>query len=276
MFLIVLTPLAACSRDALPSTAAPVTDAPTSMPEEEYQNEPLEQGLPTVDISVDGSTVVIRGDMDIDFYERFLDAVRGKEDTIRTVHIDSGGGVTTEGIKLGEWMFERKVDVVVENLCFSSCANYVFTAGKNKTIKSDSIVGWHGSEQQDEYIARSMGLSVEEYAAQVCDEEFTEPGETPSDSERKACVDELVTQQPMMIKKEQAFLSKIGVNADALLYGLLPGQIEEYGKSSVQGWTFSIEDMAKFGIDNIVYEGAGEYPNEQALQKYEVIVFQTP
>ena len=60
---------------------------------------------------------------------------------------------------IGEWVFDHQLDVIVDELCFSSCANYIFTAGKNKIIGKDAIVGWHGSEQQDLFIAAGHGVS---------------------------------------------------------------------------------------------------------------------
>ncbi len=40
-------------------------------------------------------------------------------------------------------------------MCFSSCANYVFTSAANKYIREDSLVGWHGSESQYEILAKT-------------------------------------------------------------------------------------------------------------------------
>ena len=64
---------------------------------------------------------------------------------------------------IGEWIFDHEIDVIVDEICFSSCANYIFTAGKNKIIEKDAIVGWHGSEQQDPFIAAGYGISMEEH-----------------------------------------------------------------------------------------------------------------
>ena len=50
---------------------------------------------------------------------------------------------------IGHWIYDRNMDAVVDDLCFSFCANYIFTSGRNKVIREDSIVGWHGSPQQN-------------------------------------------------------------------------------------------------------------------------------
>ena len=79
---------------------------------------------------------------------------------VATRRVDSDGDVIGEGMKLGHWIFDHNVDVPVDGLRFSSCANYVFTAGRIKTLMAGSIVGWHGSERQDEHIARGLSPTV--------------------------------------------------------------------------------------------------------------------
>ena len=227
-------------------------------------------------LSIEGSTVVMDGGLDIGFHERFLDVVRGREDEITTLRVNSGGGVTDEGIKLGHWIFDHDVDVVVDQLCFSSCANYLFTAARNKTIMADSIVGWHGSEQQDEHIARGLGITVEELLGRQYDESAAEWGETPSPEGRRSFVEQVLAERPAAVGEERAFLEKIGVSADALVYGFLPDQFQDYYNNAppeIDGWTFSIEDMASFGMDNVIYAGDGDYPSERAKAQYGVMVF---
>ena len=202
---------------------APIQARGPTAPESIEAPDPLEEPPPAT-LSIEGSTVVIVGPLDIGFYERFLSAVRDREDEITTLRINSGGGITDEGIKLGAWMAERNIDVVVDQLCFSSCANYIFTAGRNKTIMADSIVGWHGSEQQDEHIARGLGITVEELHAREYDEHASEWGETPTQEGRENFVEVVLSGRPAAVREEQAFLDKIGVSVDALVYGFLPDQ----------------------------------------------------
>ena len=259
------------------STAAPA-QAPEPTNESTEGPSPLEQA-PQATFAIAGSTVVVEGDMDIGFYERFLAVVRGREDEITTLRVNSGGGVTDEGRKLGAWIFARNVDVVVDGLCFSSCANYIFTAGRNKTILAGSIVGWHGSEQQDEHIARGLGITVAELLAKEYDRSAAEWGETPSPEGRKQFVQAVLSSRPTAVAEEQAFLEKISVSVDALVYGFLPDQFEDYyvnAPDHIDGWTFSIADMARFGIDNVTYAGEGDYPSERAKTEYGVIVFKVP
>ena len=259
--------------------ATPVpADAPSSTdePAEGYGYR-LDDEL--AEIAVDGSTLAYTGTINARSYDLFLSVVEGRGAGITTFRIESGGGDTEYGLKLGSWILDRGLDVVVQNLCFSSCANYVFTAGSNKTILADSIVGWHGSEQQDEIVTRALGLSMDEHLGQVYDQNAASWGEAPSEAGRREFITSMRARNERAVKEEREFLDRIGVSSDALLYGLLPARFDAYylredpALADAVGWTFSTEDMAAFGIGNVTYEGAGEYPSDLAQQRYGVVLF---
>ncbi len=210
-------------------------------------------------------------------YRDFLLAIRGKEDQITTIRVNSPGGVTDEGILIGQWIFEHGIDVIVEELCFSSCANYIFTAGKNKIIENDAIVGWHGSEQQDPFIAAGYGISMAELYARQFDE-MKQWGETLPGETKEDFVASMLEKDADDYDKEPRFLDRIGVNLYIMVYGLLPDRFDYYVNEQTEfgGWTFSIEDMAKFGVQNVTYSGDGSYPSENALRNFPVAVFEVP
>lgn len=60
----------------------------------------------------------------------------------------SPGGDVEAGIELGTWVKARGLDVTVRTLCMSSCANYVFVAGKRKIVEPGALVIWHGSMEE--------------------------------------------------------------------------------------------------------------------------------
>ena len=274
----ILTPTVAptpTSTPALTSTPIP-TEAPepTPTPDEDgiiwfdYEENPAT-------ISVEGSTIVFEGDIESSTYRDFLFAVRGKEDQITAIRINSPGGITDQGIMIGEWIFDHEIDVIVEELCFSSCANYIFTAGKNKIIEKDAIVGWHGSEQQDPFLAAGYGISMAELYARQFDE-MKEWGETLPGEAKEDFVATLLEAEAD--GKEQRFLDAIGVNLYLMVYGMLPDQFDYYMNKQTEygGWTFTIDDMAKFGVYNVTYAGDGSYPSKKALQNFPVAVFEVP
>ncbi len=267
-----------------PTSTSTPPPSPTAIPTETPKPTPTpyEEGInwyvpnPAI-ITVEGSTIIFEGDIEFSTYRDFLVAVRGKEDQITTIRMNSPGGITDQGIMIGEWIFEHGIDVIVDEACFSSCANYIFTAGKNKIIGKDAIVGWHGSDQQDPFIAAGYGISIPELYARDYDE-MKEWGETPTGETKEGFVASILAMDAEGDDGEQRFLDTIGVNLYLMNYGFLPDQFDYYmiEQTEYGGWTFSIEDMAKFGVHNVTYEGEGTYPSEQALRNFPVAVFEVP
>lgn len=58
--------------------------------------------------------------------------------------LDSKGGDAEEGVLLANKLLPYQMTVIVDGFCASSCANYLFTAGKNKEIRR-GWVGYHGN-----------------------------------------------------------------------------------------------------------------------------------
>ncbi len=263
------------------STPAPTsTPIPTETPEPTPT--PDEDGIiwyepNSASITVEGSTIIFDGDIEDSTYSDFLIAVRGKEDQITAIRINSPGGITDHGIMIGEWVFDHQLDVIVDELCFSSCANYIFTAGKNKIIGKDAIVGWHGSEQQDLFIAAGHGISLEELYGRNYDE-MNEWGDIPAGETKERFVEHMMESDRYDQADEPAFLERVDVHLYLMVYGMLADQFDYYMNEQTEfgGWTFSIEDMAKFGVENVTYQGDGDYPSEKGLENFPVAVFEVP
>lgn len=67
--------------------------------------------------------------------------------------INSPGGDVMAGLVLGDWVRRHRIDVVVGGVCASSCANYVFPAGRRKTVRAGALVLWHGGAHQANFVA---------------------------------------------------------------------------------------------------------------------------
>jgi len=59
--------------------------------------------------------------------------------------ITSGGGLVDAALDLAEAVHARHLDVEVPSTCLSSCANYVFPAGRRKLLARPGAVRWHGT-----------------------------------------------------------------------------------------------------------------------------------
>ena len=234
-------------------------------------------------IAIDGSVARFAGVLNPASVERFFRELGPRRDQIDTLIINSAGGGVTSGRRIGDWVHKHGVTVVVNHLCFSSCANYIFTAAPRKIIRADALVGWHGSDQQYQYLAESRGITLDELIDEEVEAMFDRQEQIEA---REIDDDERARMRPSMrdtirritsgIRAEQKFLDRIGVSIEALVYGQMPGRYDRYTASGAYGWTFRIEDMARFGIDNVTYEGEGDYPSEFADPRRPVIVYDVP
>ncbi len=211
-------------------------------------------------VTVEGSSIVYSGDMHPEGYDTLvrLAAQGGLTELV----ISSLGGEVYWGMKIGEIVYKNGWDVRVRGLCFSSCANYIFPAGRNKVIESGGIVGWHGSARQSQFFAEQQGTSSRQ---QIIDSLFFALQEGAGDLTQEEINEAIVSNIALVetrIRLEAAYYENIGVNADISVYGFLPQHFAT--AAAAGGWTFTLADMAKFGLDGIVYEGSDAYPSDRA------------
>ncbi|WP_018624287.1 hypothetical protein [Kangiella aquimarina] len=136
--------------------------------------------------------------------------------------ISSLGGNAMEGLRLGNWVFDNKLDVIIDKVCASSCANYVFPAGKTKYLHKHSALIWHGNSYQEDI--NEHYLDGKQHAVKYREE-------------------------------ENAFNKKVNIHPMLAEYGhkefTFWNFLYRYFKETV-GYDYSISDMQKFGLTNIV------------------------
>lgn len=161
----------------------------------------------------------------------------GADPQVTTLMIESTGGEIVVGMDFGNWVVDRELDVVIDHACLSSCANYVFTAGRRKEILPGAVVAWHGS-------AKQPGLL--EQLHQLVEKDIASQGLSPRKQRyelkraRQANIEYLTS----AIYKQEKFFYRIGVDEYVTRIGN-----DKYG---VRGFFYlSVDDMAFFGIDNV-------------------------
>jgi len=156
-----------------------------------------------------------------------------REYKIDSLIIDSEGGNVGYGIELGNLVYNHHLDVKVENLCVSSCANYVFTAGKRKILEPGSLVVWHGSVIQKDF--NTIDFSEIE----------KEVGHEMNSGEREAFSKKYFNALNIIKKRQRDFFKKIATSQEVTIIG------QEMNCHCL--WTLMPSDMAKFGIKNVIY-----------------------
>ncbi len=222
-------------------------------------------------IRAEGDTVFYTGLIGPDSGGAFLASVESAAGLRRLV-INSGGGDTIAARIIGRWVAEHQLDVEVVGGCFSSCANYIFVAGRNKVINKNAFVGWHGSEFQYDAVAVS---TPQKTAAELLEEEVREAmaaaiadGEMPDEADVAEQVARLLASRA----EEAEFFRDIGIDIELTVYGHHPKNLPVIEASGKDGWTYSVADMARFGVTDVLYLGPGRYQDSTSVQKYLVVL----
>lgn len=169
------------------------------------------------------------GEISADNNRAFFETVDA--DSVQRLVITSGGGDVEAAIALARWVFARELDVEIPAYCFSSCANYVFPAGRNKIIREDAIVAWHGNYRHLKVTGQwrdDIALRMKKYA------------------EDRVTAERLVRKQvDRLVALEDAFFKDIGIDGYLCWVGKMPPY-------SVPDYYFlAPRDMARFGVDSI-------------------------
>jgi hypothetical protein len=174
----------------------------------------------------DGDVVVFDGYLNVQNGEKLIGELRALK--TRRVVFTSPGGLTEVGRRVGTELFDQGIDVEITGACDSSCANYIFPAGKRKFINRGGIVRWHGNSSQKDFRERVLcGRSISSFS-----------GETWSVSEATIAA----SKESQM--EDLAFYRHIGVDDYIARVGQEPDFLG-------RNFTVSIADMALFGIRNV-------------------------
>lgn len=202
-------------------------------------------------VQIAGTSAVYRGEMTEEGLAALKKLAQGQ--AIDTLLVDSAGGEIVVGMDFGYWVIERQLNVVVDGICLSSCANYVFAAGRKKSILHGSVVAWHGS-------ARQPGLldQMHEVAERNVKARKLPPGKEAEElvRARQANVDYLTG----AIVKQGEFFHRVGVDEYVTRIGN-----EVHGLPGF--YYLSVEDMARFGIRDVAAPEDYARMDLSALQK---------
>ena len=190
---------------------------------------------PNIRIERNGNTVTYRGSLT----EEGLTALRrmDNDSQVTALLVESTGGEIVVGMDFGNWVADRSLDVVVDRACLSSCANYVFVAGRSKQIMPGAIVAWHGSAKQPGLLEQLHAIVAEQVDAMAL-------APRARQRELKRARQANVRYLTDAIEKQDQFFYRVGVDEYVTRVGN-----DKYG---VRGFFYlSVADMAVFGIDHV-------------------------
>ena len=187
--------------------------------------------------------------------DEFIEKYQSSAHKPKLLVIKSAGGDILAGIKLGRWVYQNQLDVKVNKYCLSSCANYVFPAGKNKILTQYALLAWHGGGQSKSL--QNMAAFDKKMAKLFIKNNIT-------DQQKQS---ELYQQQlqirEKLLKEEAQFYQDIGVNpVITTIGGYYPDKektdLVRYSKKTrpkdmlkYQGFYYTLADMKKLGVNGI-------------------------
>lgn len=188
----------------------------------------------TPQVTTAGSNLFYEGKLLPEGLEKLKAAFEKSIDPIDWLVINSGGGEIGIAMDIGIWVHDNGLDVKVVNACLSSCANYIFPAGKHKVISANAIVGWHGSAIQESFDLSAM-------------DEYLKSVEDPWKREeiRRGLLADHEKYISNMKEKQRTFFKTIDVDETLTVVG----QSKKYHADDF--WFLSVEDMARFGVDHV-------------------------
>jgi hypothetical protein len=130
---------------------------------------------------------------------------------------------------VGDYIYDHELDIEVNQLCGSSCANYWFTAARKKTVSQGAYVGFHGDITSSVQYWKTPNAETLEVARRIS-------------------------------LKEQAFYKKIGVNPELYAFSAAFTTSNE-----VTFWLPSPAELACMGVTNLDGMWFSSNPSEYVL-----------
>jgi len=202
-------------------------------------------------VVLDGNKAIYEGDIGEEANATLFELYR-KNKQVNTLKIKSKGGEINVGMDLAEFVYTNKLNVEVNDYCFSSCANYVFPSGMKKIIGKNAIIGFHGGASSTEFDDSELDTLPEE--------------------ERKAILVFMAEYLQHALKREALFFSMIGVEQKITTLGQNEA-FSKFDEADFKGWYYSIDALTKLGVTNIsVIDAPWEYkPFDNETKLFEII-----
>lgn len=186
-------------------------------------------------VTASGDTITFEGRIDNRTAAEFLQLLRDPANSAVTrLVITSRGGLVGPALDMADAIQQRQLDVDVPKDCLSSCANYIFPAGRRKTLGWPGAVAWHGNMTHVLYLQQSGQAS------------WSEP---------------LMADARQLARRETGFFRRVGMDGFLCWFGkLAPYDAEAF-------YYVAVQDMEKFGIRDVsVREGAPALTEAEGLR----------
>jgi len=190
---------------------------------------------------------------------------------------ESGGGSGSAALALGILIHRHNWDVEVIGICPSSCANWIFPAGKMKYLNSQSMLLFHGGPHQANWLEQGNKLE-QMFAANGAPVDSVELGQENKEgvvswAPNRSAADEEVLEflsinrdLPAVEKMRQfmnasdRFYQELGINPLLPEYGQMGGYEALYKSYKYGGFIYRLDSLRRLGIGNIELKDGEWHP----------------
>lgn len=188
-------------------------------------------------VHLDEEEILYNGELTEEANEAVFDLYSKLDSKPHTLTITSPGGPIDSGLDLGEWVHRHGLNVKVYDLCFSSCANYVFPAGRKKLLDINALVGFHGGAGSETFDTSSIEVTLQK---------FPEKDREKLRAELEVSFKSFVQKNA---ERESQFYRELGVSPKLNTLG----QSKPYRdlQENYDGWVYTHHGMTTLGLSNV-------------------------
>ena len=199
-----------------------------------------------------GATIAFTGYIDADTVTAFI--AKHRAETVERIVVESEGGDVREALVLANWIVDRGLDVEVRKVCASSCANYLFAAGRRKIIEDGGIVIWHGSILQKSFRVRGDDCERRINELQHAGGELADRYLEALDFELQHCAYLAST-----VARQAAFFARVDVDEYVTRMGQEPHDFKAI-------WNVPVAVMSRMGLRDV--EAPAGYASHEYLKRW--------
>lgn len=237
-----------------------------------YVLNPPDEGYDYETLTIDGGRIT--SETFVELRDRL---VRSAAEKKTFVVKESAGGDGFASLAIGILLHRHNWDVEIVGLCASSCANWIFPAGKTKYLNSQSMLLFHGGPNQAnilemvdqlEHMLAENGAPVDSVELGQKDKEgvltFT-PNRSAADEEvleflsiNKGAPG--VEKWGQFRKASDQFYQELGINPLLLDYGQIGAYEPLYKSYKYGGFIYRLDSLRRLGIGNIELKDGEWHP----------------
>jgi len=241
------------------------------------------------DEAVRCDTLTLAGDINSDSFIEARDCLVHSEAAKKTFVVkQSGGGKGLAALAIGILIHRHHWDVEVVDLCASSCANWIFPAGRTKYLNRQSMLLFHGGPHQKNMLEFAEKLD-QGWAANGGPVDSVELGRkykegviswTPTTAADEEVLEFLSINKNLpavegwreFANASDKFYQELGINPLLPEYGQLGGYEPLYKSDKYEGFIYGLDSLHRFGIRDIELKHGEWHPERNPAYQdvYEV------